>query len=176
MQDPPVAFIALALAALALTPTPGFAAPPGAAFTGTWTYVEDAQETKRRQAAIEAATQDLSVFVRGQARERLRTRTTPPPLLKLVVDGEQLELTRGAASMTLGLGGAPKTVEVDGDRAVLSARLEGDRIVVTSQGDNGERVSTYTLASDTKHLTVSVRLRGERLGQPIVYRETYVRR
>lgn len=151
------------------------AAPLDGAYSGSWSYAGDRGERKSRHQAIETATENLNGFIRGRARGRLKERTTPPPTLNLQVGGGRLELYQGEHKISLRLGGEPVRVDRDGKSGMLSARRDGDRLIVESKGDNGNRTTTYALSSD-KQLKVSVRITGKRLDQPIVYTSTYARR
>ncbi len=149
--------------------------PSQSAFTGVWQYVEDTEEDERRQQAIEKATEDLSIFIRGTARGRLEEQTTPPREFKLAVNGETFRLTRDGKSVSLQFDAPPITVERDGKRGKLSIRSDGGRLVLLREGENGSRLTTYTLSSDAKQLTMSVRMRGARLSAPVAFKSTYKR-
>lgn len=150
--------------------------PAQVAFTGVWRLAADAQEERRRLQAIELATADLSFLIRGTARERLGTRTAPPPELRLEVEGDRLTLSRGGKSLSLRLGGAPVTMAKEGKQGTVSARREGATIVVESNGDNGKMVTSFGLSPDGRRLTRTLRIASERLSRPLVYSSTYLRR
>ncbi|MBK6689860.1 MAG: hypothetical protein IPG45_35675 [Deltaproteobacteria bacterium] len=146
------------------------------AFQGVWRHSPGAQEEQLRVQAIETATKDLGLLVRDRARQRLNERTTPASELKLLLEGDRLEISRQGNSLVLRLGAEPILVQRDGDEGRLSARVDGQTIVVTSQDEQGSRVTTYALSPDGKQLTLSVRLTGSRLSSPLIYRSTYVRK
>lgn len=153
----------------------GAAGPTGSEFDGVWRHAPDPKAAELRRASIEAATEDLSAFIRGTARDRLDERTTPPRALKLAVRGDQVEISRDGKSVSLRLDAKPITMERNGQRGALSVRLDGGRIVLESEGERGRRTTTYELSSDGRRLTMSVRMIGDKLRAPIVYRSTYRR-
>ncbi len=181
-RAPRAAQLGVAVAALALMSSPigeafgeAFGEPGEQGFTGTWAYAGDDAEATRRKKAIEAATEGMAPFMRGKARERLGVSTSPPKILKIRVEGENLELARDGKLVSLRLGGPATTVE-RAKKAEMSARRDGERLIVESKGENGEQVTTYTLSPDAKHLTASVRMRSEKLEKPLVYTSTFARK
>lgn len=144
-------------------------------FNGVWVHAGDSKEEKERREAIEATTTGMSLFVRGTARKRLTERTTPAPELELRVAGDLLQLSRGDHKVSLRLDAKPVTIERDGRRGKMSARFDGERIIVVSEGENGMRATTYTLSPDRQRLTLSVRMSGERLPEPLSFQATYRR-
>ena len=147
--------------------------PSCASFSGVWTYAGKPDEGKRRRAAIEAATKDLSFFIRGTARGRLEERTAPPDRLTIAIEGDRLAISNGRDELSLRFDAEPVTREKNGRKGKLSARCEGGRIVVVTEGKKGRREATYTLSPDGRQLTLSARMAGERLSAPLDYESTY---
>jgi hypothetical protein len=141
-----------------------------------WLHAGDGEEEQLRRQAIEAATKGMSVFVRGKARRRLEDRTAPPRELVVMVQDERVELSRDGDTMSLPLGAEPVTREKNGQSGALSAHFDDERMVVSSEGKKGKRVTTYALSPDGTRLTLSVRLTAERLSGPLVYQSTYRRK
>ncbi len=152
--------------------------PPSQAafFNGVWVHAGDREEEEERRKAIETTVNRLSVFVRGTARQRLTERTTPAPELELGVEGERLQLSSGEERVSLRLGARPVTIERDRRRGDMSARFDGQRLIVVSEREDGKRETTYTLSPDRQRLTLSVRLSGERLPGPLGFQATYRRK
>ena len=170
----------ITIAALAL----GIVGAPAAAqdtqskqdsFTGVWSPKGDKKEEQQRLQAIEAATTDMSIFIRGTARKRLGKGTAPPARLQLVVEGERFTVARDTKSFSMQLGAKPITVEKDGKQAKVSARREGATIVVESQGEKGRSMTSYALSPDGTRLTMSVRMRGEKLSGVLAFKATFRR-
>lgn len=168
--------LALALPVAATGVEARVATPGSADFSGVWTHTGDSKEEEQRRKAIEAAIRDMPFFVRGTARDRLMQRTTSAPELKLSVEGDCLELSRGSDKITLRFGAEPVSIERDGRRGKMSARFDGQRIIVVSEGENGKRATTYSLSPDRQRLTLSVRMSGERLPEPLSFQATYQRK
>lgn len=169
----PVASGALSLVVLTLLTASAQAAP---GLTGTWTYAGDDAEAGRRKAAIQAATDDMSAFIRGTARSRLEARTAPAKTLSLKVAGDQLTIVRGGHTMTLTIGAKPIEVEHQGKKAKVSARRAGQRLVVLSQGAKARREVTYALSADGARLTLSSKMTAAKLSKPLEYTSTFKRR
>ena len=144
-------------------------------FTGVWRSKADKREKQQRLKAIEAATADMSIFIRGTARKRLGKGTAPPARMRLVVEGKRFTVARDGKSFSLQLGANPITVKKDGKQAKVSARREGATIVVESQGEKGRRVTRYALSSDGTCLTMSVRMRGKKLSGVLAFKATFRR-
>lgn len=149
---------------------------PRDAFSGVWTYAGDDVEEQARKKSIEAATQGLPGFVRGRARDRLGDRTKPIPELELSVQGEQVDISRDGQKLSLKAGADPVRLEHNGQKGDLSLRFDGPYMVLVSAGEKGERVATYSLSEAGNELTVAVRMKGDKLSNPIVYRSTYRRK
>jgi len=145
-------------------------------WSGVWLHTADGQEQQQRRKAIEVATQDMSTLFRGTARKRLDERTAPPRELTLAVEGDRLELSRDGNTIALRLGAKPVTVESNGQRGALSARCDGDRIIVKAKGDGGGRLTTYTLSPDGRQLMLSVRVINERLAGPLSFHSSFRRK
>ena len=147
------------------------------AWTGVWTYMGDAGEQRQRQEAIETVTKSLPSFVRSKARKKLEERMQPPPELSLKVEGGNVELSRGGGkTMSLRIGAEPVTVEKDGKQAKASARIEGDKLIILTDGDKGQRRASYALSPDKNRLKVSVQMKGKRLSEPLAFHSTYLRK
>ncbi|MGF1508426.1 MAG: hypothetical protein ACFB9M_02875 [Myxococcota bacterium] len=145
------------------------------ALSGVWEYDGDGPQEEARKQAVESATKDMSRLVRGKARRRLDARTTPPRKLKIDLEDNRLQISRDGGSVSLELGAEPVVVEKDGTQGALSARLDGEELVVVSEAEKAKRITTYALTPDHDQLTVSVHMTGERLPAPLNYETTYRR-
>lgn len=145
-------------------------------FTGVWQHAKRADEEQQRQSAIKKATEDMSIFIRGTARDRLREKTAPPSELTLKVTGEDFTIVNQDRTVSLRLNGKPVTREKDGKRVTLSARSVRNQIVLVSKGEKAERTNTYTLSKDKMQLTMSVKMTGERLSAPVAYKASFKRK
>lgn len=167
---------ALTLAFLMSSPAKADDAASRDALSGTWTYAGDETEEQKRKTSIEAATQSVPGFFRGRVRNQLSDRTKPVSELELAVQGEQVRFSGDGHKLSLKAGDEPVRIKQDGKTGEVSVRFEGTYLVLTSAGDKGQRVTTYSVSSDGDELTVAVRMSGEKLSSPIVYRSTYRRK
>lgn len=142
---------------------------------GSWKLASSNSEASQRRAAIETATQDLPSFMRSRARERLDDRTTPPSKLRIVVKGDQVELTGRGQTLFLTVGGPAVPVESEGRRGTARATQENGNLVITMEGDNGVRTTTYRPSDDAQRLVQEVQFTAQRLSTPVRYSVTYKR-
>jgi hypothetical protein len=110
---------------------------------------------------------------RGRARGRLAERTTPPERLTIELDGSTVTLTSGGRELDLEIGGSPIEVSGDQGKALLSATMEGDELIVTADGGKGERTTRYR--ADGDRLSVEVTMTGAMLAAPLTYVAAYTR-
>ena len=156
-----LALLLLALPALA-SDTP---------WAGTWRYAGGSQEETRRSKAIELATEDVSFMMRGKVRSKLSEKTKPAPRLSLALRGDEVTIVGVAGQMALTLGAPPVTKSGPGGKGQLSARKQGDALVLTVQGDNGRRITTFERIGE--NLLVTVSLQAGMLSEPLKVRSTY---
>ena len=146
-----------------------------ASFSGLWRYAGDAQEDQLRRRAIAAATKDMPSYIRKRARRHLEKQTVPPRELKLAVTDLRFEATGRGDKVSLQFDAAAVAVEKNWGRGKVSVRFDGDQILFLAEGETGTRLTTYQLSPDQKRLTVSVRITGRRLSDPLVFQSTYER-
>ena len=143
--------------------------------SGTWKLDSSSAEASQRRAAIETSTRDLPSFMQSRARERLDERTTPPKNIRIVVAGERVELTGRGQTLFLTVGGPAVPVEFEGRRGSATATRQNGNLVITMQGDNGVRTTTYRPSEDGQRLVLDVEFTAQRLSTPVRYRVTYKR-
>jgi hypothetical protein len=143
------------------------------ALSGRWRLVATDEEETQRLEAIDRATAGMGGFMRGRARSRLAERTSPPGTLFIEIGGPDVTIVAGDRRLQLRLGNDPIEVSGDDGRALMSAAIEDDQLVVLARGDSGERTTTYRVDGD--RLSVEVVMTGSRLGHPLTYVATYDR-
>jgi hypothetical protein len=138
---------------------------------GRWRVAETADEKDRRLQAIDEVTEDLGRFKRGKARSRLAERTSPPPTVMIAFMNSSVTITSGDRRLELELGGDP--IEVSGDEGTMqmSAKMEGERLIVMARGDKAERTTSYR--TDGTGLSMEVTLTNDNLAGPLKYITTY---
>jgi hypothetical protein len=142
---------------------------------GRWKLASSSTETAQRRAAIETATQELPSFMQSRARERLDERTSPPKKIRIAVAGDRIELTGRGQTIYLQVGGPAVAVESEGRRGSARATLQNGNLVITMEGDNGVRTTTYRPSDDAQRLVLDVQFTAQRLSTPVRYRVTYKR-
>jgi hypothetical protein len=113
--------------------------------------------------------------MQSRARERLDERTTPPKNIRIVVAGERVELTGRGQALFLTVGGPAVPVESEGRSGSARATRQNGNLVITMQGDNGVRTTTYRPSEDGQRLALDVEFTAQRLSTPVRYRVTYKR-
>lgn len=167
------AFISALAVSMSLSGSAHAEAP---SFSGEWTHTGGKAEAEQRKKAIETMTKDLNVFVRGKARGKLGEQTAPAKMLKLEVDEESMKLTRDGKAMKLQLGADPIVVKKNGKEGRVTARRKGNTLIVTTAGDNGRRVATYSISPDGQKLYISMTMKSKKLDGALAYKETYSRK
>ena len=165
-------FLPFALFALLLPVSPVTAQ---GTLAGSWRYAGGGEENARREAAIEASTEELSRMIRGRARSRLGERTTPAPRIQIAQSGDAVTLTGPNGSLALTVGGPAVTVSGEGGGGQARATRRDGHLVVTIRGDGGVQTTTYRLSEDGRRLVLHVQMTGERLSVPLRFRLSYRR-
>ena len=143
--------------------------------SGKWVVKESEGERKTRVQQIDRVTNSLSVFVRGKAKKRLRTATTPSRNVEIINHGDQVRLRTSQGQVTAKTDGSTtrvKTAQGEGD---ISARWDKDKLIVNMRASNGKRTTVYQPSKDGRSMTVHVQLENQSLPEPMRYRVTYVR-
>ena len=78
-------------------------------------------------------------------------------------------------TLSLTVGGPPVPVESEGRRGSARATRRNGNLVITMEGDNGVRTTTYRLSEDHQRLVLDVDFTAQRLSTPVRYRVTYKR-
>jgi hypothetical protein len=144
--------------------------------TGTWRHEASKTEATEREEAIDNATLEMGFLIRGRAREHLREATQPWKVLTLTVVNDQLSLSSNGRSIKITIDGPPTQVSGERGAGTTRARYEDGKLVMVAQTEAGTRTTVFHPSDDGKHLTLEVSLASQKLGKPLCYRETYVRR
>ena len=130
----------------------------------------------RRDAAIEAAVEELPWMIRSIGASMLESSARYCPAYELVVTAEDLYvLCEGRQPVARPIDGAavPWTRESDGKTFETRVAWEGDALVLRFAGEHGGRSTTYRVVDG--QLEVGVAVRSERLSQPVAYSVRYDR-
>lgn len=148
------------------------------AFHGSYKFVGGAKEKAKIDAAIDAATEDMFPGIRGIARSRIRDGNKAWPRTEITVAGKFIKIEQvGHRAVTAPSNGVAVPVRSKhGDRAKVTHKLEGGKLVQKLVADEGGRSNTYKLSQDGKTLKVTVRIWSKRLPEDVVYHLTYERK
>jgi hypothetical protein len=150
-----------------------FAIESSDSVAGSWHLDTSGDHERQRLEAIDDATEHLRSMQRGRARGRLAERTAPPEHLTIELEGSKVTMTSGGRELELELGGSPIEISGDQGKAMLSATMEGDELIVTADGGKGERTTGYR--ADGDRLSVEVTMTAAMLAAPLRYVTTYTR-
>jgi hypothetical protein len=145
-------------------------------FSGNWRFVGGATEKREVRAAIDASVRDMSVVLRGLARNRLLKGSKIPKRVRIessereiaIRDGDRTRLASPPGRIT-------QTVSSTGDHIELLYEVQGDTLVQYRTTSQGGRRSTYRMDSSGEHLLVEVVTSSHYLPSPVTYRLTYER-
>jgi hypothetical protein len=140
---------------------------------GDWHAAETADEKKQRLQAIDEVTKGLGRVRQSRARSRIAERTSPLPNLIIEFEKSQVAITSGDRRLELKLGSSPIEVSGGQGKAQVSAKIEGEQLIVFANGDKGERTTIYR--ADGSGLSMEVTMSADYLAGPLKYKTTYVR-
>jgi hypothetical protein len=162
--------------ASAVVDTPPVAPAPAApTLDGAWRLDRGASEDV--DAAVRRATEGLSPFLRGTARDRLSRASAPASALRIATAEGAVTIEDGEGRALRAVPGGRGTLRTRrGDRdAQVSARRDGAGLVVTLRTAAATRVETYAPSADGGTLRLTVAVTGDRLPQPLRYALVYRR-
>jgi hypothetical protein len=143
-------------------------------FVGDHRFQGGDKERKARDAAIDSVVDDMSIFARGIARDRLRESNKIAERIAIARNGDRVSFTHDGRRYTALLGGPPVRVKSStGDEVSLRYALRGGTIEQIFVGEQGSRTNTFKL-TDQK-MTVHVRIHSEKLPKDVVYTLSYSR-
>jgi hypothetical protein len=140
---------------------------------GGWRAAETKAEKEQRLKAIDEVTKDMGRMKRGKARSRIAESTSPPPSLTIEFADSTVAIALGDHRLELVLGGSPIEIKGDGGTSRMSAKMEGERLVVLSLSDRADLTVAYK--ADKSRLSREVTMTNEKLSGPLTYIATYAR-
>lgn len=174
-----VAAVAAPGSASAEPPSSEQAAPPPIRerLGGRFVFVGGAKQVAAKDAAIDKATDDMFIVVRGTARSKLREVTAVSPSVAIAFKDGNVTVTSAdgpqATSPESGAVVAHKNRE--GKDSKLSQKLGAETLTQSLSSDAGGRSSTFAASKDGKTLTVTHVISSPRLPAPVRYTLTYQR-
>jgi hypothetical protein len=144
------------------------------AFLGSFNHAGGDKERAARDKAIEDVVDDMSIFARGIARDKLKEANPIASTLKFAESGGSLTVTLGKRTYTAPLDGrSVKVKAINGDDMDMKYKVGENRIEQIFSGDEKGRINTFKLDGDT--VTMHVRIHAEALPKDLVYKLTYAR-
>jgi hypothetical protein len=145
-------------------------------FSGNWQFVGGRTEKREVRAAIDASVKDMTVVLRGLARDRLLKGSKIPKRVSIessereiaIRDGDRMRLASPPGRIT-------QTVSFTGDHIELLYEVHDDTLVQYRTTSQGGRRSTYQMDASGERLRVEVVTSSHYLPSPVTYRLTYER-
>lgn len=169
---------ALTLAPLLLLPllhSPASAQDhPETRLQGAWRCTSVASARQARDRAIDAATDDMSVLIRGIARRRLRSEMPIPARIEVAGSGSAFRAHVGAYHLDFAADGRshPFTDPFDNEMQAKQ-RFRSGKLVQTMRGDDATLTHSLALSADGSTLTLTVTIESHHLPGDVVFRVRY---
>jgi len=146
-------------------------AAQGSGLFGTWTLAT-APDLPR---IIEAATAPMNFVTRPIARSRLKKTNDVYPAIRIEREagGFSLQFGERAPQHLPDDGRAVPWTREDGEKFLVSARMDQDDLVQTYKAADGERTNVFHLDPAGRTLTLKVTVTSPRLPGPLTYAITY---
>ena len=140
-----------------------FAQDPG--FNGVWKHASDSGIP----AAIEDTVKDMNFIKRPIVRKKLTNKNPVYQKVTITVGTQEISIQFDARSPVKmpADGKAVPWIREDGDKFMVSARIEGNRLTHHIKNDEGERTNVYTLGD--KKLSMGVTVKSPSLPKPLTY-------
>ncbi|NUQ77964.1 MAG: hypothetical protein HUU21_30895 [Polyangiaceae bacterium] len=143
-------------------------------FLGSFRHAGGDKEREARDKAIDAVVDEMNIFVRGIARDKLKSSNAIPAALKISADASALTIALDNRVYTAPLDGrSVKVTGITGDKLDLRYRVTEGRIEQNFKGDERGRVNTYSIEGDK--VVMQVRIYASQLPKDVKYKLTYKR-
>jgi len=142
------------------------------------TFVNDAQPAEAIRTAIDAAVAKMNFVTRPIARGRLRKANVVHRRVEIAQTAQEISVTFDSYTPVRmpADGRTAKWTRDDGETFDVSASWNGDRLVQTFKGEDGQRINTFGLGPDGVAHTVQVEVTSPRLPAPVRYSLTFTRK
>jgi hypothetical protein len=146
------------------------AAQPAGPF-GAWTLASAPDLVK----VIEVATASMNFIIRPIARSRLNKTNAVYPSLRIEQESDGVSIQYGQRQpQHLPADGRPVAwVREDGEKFLVSTRVDREDLVQTYKADDGERTNVFHVDPATRTLILKVTVTSPRLPGPLCYAITY---
>jgi hypothetical protein len=160
---------------LALLACVAFAAhADSAALQGT--YVNEQQNAKAIESAIETTVARMNFIKRPIARSRLKKTNSAHRRVEIQIGSDQISVAfDGNKPVQMPANGSTiRWTREDGETFDVNAAWDGDRLVQTFKAEDGARANAFSVGADGR-LQMVVTLTSPQLDQPLVYTLTFAR-
>lgn len=159
-------FVVPVLAALSL-------AAQESSLSGTWTQTR----ADDIAAAIDATVKDMNFIKRPIARGRLAKLNPAYKKVTITITdkGVAVKLDDRAPILMAAAGKATPWTREDGEKFMVAAQVEKDRLIQTFKNEEGERTNVFRLSPDGKTLTLTATIKSGKLPKPLTYSITFGR-
>jgi len=152
------------------------AQPLGQAFEGDWRFVGGRAEKRNVRAAIDGSVADMTVVLRGLARDRLLEGSRIPKRVSIESNEREVAIRDGNRTrLASPPGRVTQTVSATGDHIELLYEIRDDALVQYRTTSQGGRRTTYRVDAEGQRLLVEVLTSSHYLPSPVAYRLTYER-
>lgn len=143
-----------------------------ARFVGTFAFVGGEAERRARDAAIEDVVDDMNLFARPIARDKLRAGNEIAERLEIAVEGDAITVAFDGRPFVAGLDGSPRRVKgILGDELDYHVEVAGTQLRQVFKGDRGGR--SNAIRRQGGKVAIDVKVTSSRLPKPLQYRLTY---
>jgi len=160
---------------LLLLLSPAFAQDsPEARFQGTWRVASASAARSGRDRAIDAATDDMSIFTRGIARRRLRDGTPIHSTIQVAGSGSSFRAQVGNYDLDFAADGRSHAFTDPFDNEMQAKqRFRSGKLVQTLRSDDATLTHSLSLSSDGSELTLTVKIESHHLPGDVLFRVRY---
>ena len=150
---------------------------PLSVWSGLFHYVGGAKERTLIEAAIEEATEGLNEVMKRAARMRLEEVSRPYKAVRFEYLGDRFQSwIDGIGPWVSGVAGELiKERGRDGQRVEVSHYVGPTKLVQVIRTRQGQRTNVYSMSKDKKHMTLDVRIDGDKLPETVRFKLSYER-
>ena len=173
-MKPFASFAFIALFAFLALPATAFADAPDLA--GTYQY--DEQSSDNMEEAFKPAVDAMSRLKRGFTRRRIANQPPAPQTVRIEQSGDSIAIHAGDSPVIRAPlnGEVVDYVNADDETEKVTARVDGQAILVHRDFEDGEYHTRYYLQNDGQRLIIASKINMDALPKVVDYSRTYNRR
>lgn len=150
---------------------------PADRFQGTWRVANVSSARQGRDRAVDRATDDMSIFVRGIARRRLRSGTPIHSTIQISGADASFRCKVGPYDLDFAADGRSHafTDPFEDNEMQAKQRFRNGKLVQTMRGEDATLTHELSLSDDGETLTLKVKIESHHLPGDVVFRVRYRR-